>query len=395
MKITLLAPDVSGNCMGRVAILARVLARDYPVSIVGPAFGDGVWEPLSEFALPIEAIPFGPRRRDLKRLAAVEAAIDGDVVLACKPLLTSFGVALRQRRRGGCPVVVDVDDWETGFCRDYWRRHGWPRRLRHLASSAWRPQGTLSWSNGPYWERRVAEADGVLVSNAFLQRRFGGVRVWHGRDTVAFDPRQWDGAAERAARGIAAGGPLVTFFGTPAPYKGIDDLGQALVDSRHTDARLLWIGAGQEPAARSLGERLEQRLGARLVRLGRQPLQDVPRLLSMADVVVVPQREVAATAGQMPAKLFDAMAAGKPTVATAVSDIPEALEGCGWVVPPGDPSALRDAIDEALDDPVEAARRGQAARQRAIERFSWDAMQSALRPLFDELDGAIRRRRLA
>jgi len=40
----------------------------------------------------------------------------------------------------------------------------------------------------------------------------------------------------------------------------------------------------------------------------------------MGDVVIIPQRENFATLGQMPAKVFDAMAMAKPTIATNVSD---------------------------------------------------------------------------
>ena len=79
----------------------------------------------------------------------------------------------------------------------------------------------------------------------------------------------------------------------------------------------------------------------------------------------------------MPAKLFDAMALGVPAISTAVSDIPEVLEGAGWVVPPNSPDALREAIRQRFRDPGEAARRAGVARQRCVERFSWDAMSAA------------------
>lgn len=65
----------------------------------------------------------------------------------------------------------------------------------------------------------------------------------------------------------------------------------------------------------------------------------------------------------MPAKIFDAMAMGRPIVATAVSDIPDILsEGCGLIVTPGDVYALAEAIAYMLDDPAAAERMGFAAR---------------------------------
>jgi len=69
-----------------------------------------------------------------------------------------------------------------------------------------------------------------------------------------------------------------------------------------------------------------------------------------------------------------------------VSDIPTVLEGAGWVVPPNSPDALRDAIRERFADPVEAARRAAVARQRCIERYSWDAMARDLQDVFERLE---------
>src|SRR5207244_387393 len=62
--------------------------------------------------------------------------------------------------------------------------------------------------------------------------------------------------------------------------------------------------------------------------VGEIPFDDVPRYLVAADVVAVPQRATTDTLGQVPAKLFDAMALGRPIVSTAVSMIPEILGGC-------------------------------------------------------------------
>jgi glycosyltransferase involved in cell wall biosynthesis len=112
---------------------------------------------------------------------------------------------------------------------------------------------------------------------------------------------------------------------------------------------------------------------------------DVPRWLVGADVVAVPQRETADTVGQVPAKIFDAMALARPVVSTRVSMIPEILDGCGVVVPPGDVRALAAALRGLLDDPARAAAMGRRARARCEAAYSFRAARERLFPLFERL----------
>ncbi|MGH7374014.1 MAG: glycosyltransferase, partial [Candidatus Rokuibacteriota bacterium] len=126
--------------------------------------------------------------------------------------------------------------------------------------------------------------------------------------------------------------------------------------------------------------------GVRLV--GPVPIGEVPAYLGAADVVVVPQRESSDTRGQVPAKLFDAMALGRPLVSTRVSMIPEILEGCGLLVEPGDVPGLAGAIGHLLDHPDEARALGAAARRRAIDRYSFESARRALFPLVERARAA-------
>ena len=73
----------------------------------------------------------------------------------------------------------------------------------------------------------------------------------------------------------------------------------------------------------------------------------------------------------MPLVVVEAMDAGVPIVASAVSGIPEVVEDgeTGWLVPPEDPAALARALERVLTDPAEARRRGEAGRRRAAERY--------------------------
>src|SRR5262249_31601301 len=216
------------------------------------------------------------------------------------------------------------------------------------------------------------------VASRFLERRFGGTLVPHVRDTDVWDPKRWDGGPVRAS--LDAGGrAVVMFLGTPRAYKGVDDLVDAV--GRLADRAVL-AGVGVEPQREAAG-RWRALPHVRLI--GEIAFDDVPRHLAAADVVAVPQRATTDTVGQMPAKLFDAMALGRPIVATAVSMIPETLEGCGVLVPPQNPIALRAALSRLLADPGGAAELGRRARERCPDRYSFTAARAVLFPLIDDL----------
>ncbi len=73
-----------------------------------------------------------------------------------------------------------------------------------------------------------------------------------------------------------------------------------------------------------------------------------------------------------------AMAAGLPVIVSAVGEAPvTAAGGAGLVVPPGDAPALAAALRRLLADPAAAARMGETARARVLERFGEDAFRRA------------------
>ena len=371
MKISILAFDLSDNATGRADLLARLLAPRWEVEVVGPRFGDAVWPPALGGGVPHGALPIGRAARYPRfagRWRELAARADGDVLYASKPRPTSYGAALLARRRRPRPLLLDIDDWEVGF----FRRGGvWGTAGR--AVNLGNPNG-LPWT----WlmERLVDRADAITVASRFLQRRFGGTLIPHARDTDAWDPARYDRGAARARLGLGDE-PVVMFLGTPRGHKGVDDLVEAM-DLVGGAARLVLVGA--DPASES-GRRWASRPRVRV--LGPIPFDAVPRYLVAADAVAVPQRATSDTAGQVPAKLFDAMALARPIVSTAVSMIPEILDGCGVLVPPGDVTALAAALRRLLEDRPGAVELGRRARERCRERYSFTAAREALFPLVE------------
>jgi glycosyltransferase involved in cell wall biosynthesis len=379
MKVSIIASDLSDNATGRADLLARLLAPRFEVEVVGVRFGDSVWPPVAGGPVLYRALAAPASPRLLGAVPALLKLVDGDVILASKPRPTSFGLGMLARHAGGRrrPLLLDVDDWEIGFFLRSGRRAALTQmfKLRHPNGLAW------TW----LMDRLIPEADALIVASRFLERRFGGVLVPHVRDTDAWTPERFDRAAARARLGLN-GERVVMFLGTPWAYKGIDDLVEA-VAGLPAGVRLILVGvrAGSGHARRWAG-----RPEVTLVDL--VPFDEVPRYLIAADVVAVPQRDTPDTRGQLPAKLFDAMALGRPIVSTRVSMIPEILDGCGVVVPPGDVPALREGLRGLLADRDRATVLGQRARARCVEHYSFAAARRDLFPLIDDLTESRRHR---
>ena len=366
MKITFLCFDLSDNSLGRAALLAGGLARHHEVELVGPMKGKAVWFPLKDLDLAVRPFPWQRLPRFACTVREVLRSIETDLLFACKLRPTSFGVGVLKKRQSGIPLLVDIDDWELGF---YYHTGFWGKLGRFL---------NLSNPNGlPYtWlmERLVGQADGITVSNRFLQERFSGTLIPHCRDTRVLDPARHDGRKIREQLGLQ-NKKVVMFLGTPRGHKGVEDLLAAVQKVQDPQVHLVVVGL-DNPEQFMAGR--PEELVARLTALSKVPLEELPGYLAAADAMVSPQRRTSDTVGQMPAKIFDAMAMGKPIISTRVSDIPEVLGESGYLVEPGSVDELARAIEHVTRHPEEAAARGRRARERCIELYDTRVMEARL-----------------
>jgi len=343
------------------------------VELIGPARQGGIWPPLADIQLPVKFFPWRRYPGFLATARDILQAADGDVIFACKLRPTSFGLGLLKSRR--VPLLVDIDDWELGF----FYRHGfWSQTGQFL---------NLSNPNGlPYtWmmERLVSRADGVTVSNRFLQNRFGGELLYHCRDTAVLDPDKFDPSAIRKKLGLQHK-KLLMFLGTPRAHKGIGDAIRAMENIRCPDVQLVLVGAptGQADPVMRLADAKKN-----ITVLPAIPFAEIGDYLAAADVVLIPQRRTSDTAGQMPAKLFDAMAMAKPVISTRVSDIQNILQGCGYLVEPDHVPQLAEAINHAFSHADEARRLGQKAREKCQKLYNINVLEEKLLALVRRATG--------
>ena len=109
---------------------------------------------------------------------------------------------------------------------------------------------------------------------------------------------------------------------------------------------------------------------------------DVCDLLSSCDLFVLPSLFEG-----LPLSVLEAMAAGKPVVATAIGGTDEAVVHgeTGLLVPPANPAALAKAMRMVLSDHVMSRRLGAAGRARAHQEFSTETMVQRITKIYGEL----------
>ena len=235
----------------------------------------------------------------------------------------------------------------------------------------------------PLMRRTLRRADAIIVSDAALVENTPLLREFAGKcHTVPFgvDVAKYHQPSPRHDR-VNTRGRLVLACGRLVPYKGFDVLVRAAVGQSFE----VWIvGEGRE---RERLEQLIESLGVadRVRLLGSVPESERVKLMSIADVFVMPSVTSAETFGLVQ---LEAMAAGRPIVNTALdTGVPHvARDGIEAItVPPGDAGKLGDAINTLIADPERRQRMGLAARQRAITRYSTTAFKEGVETVYRQV----------
>jgi glycosyltransferase involved in cell wall biosynthesis len=234
----------------------------------------------------------------------------------------------------------------------------------------------------------------VIANSAATAATLPGVR----RLTVAHPGLAPEQLADTPRMPSTAQSPVVGVLGRISPTKAQLDFvrAAALAAADHPEARFRVVGAATFGA-----DDYERRVREEVTSLG------LTHRLEFTGFVDDPVRELDAMSvcvhtasvpepfGQV---VVEAMGRGVPVVAAAGGGVDEILtpdeEGqpLGWLVPPGDVTALARAIGEALDDPGEAGRRAHRAWERAGSRFTIDRTAGAITAVWRSVaSGSLRR----
>lgn len=317
----------------------------------------------------------------LRRLDAVLGGLPRPVVTHVHHLWDP--ALLRSLRRGG-PVVWSLHEFAacpTGNLyfepgHECHRAHGpgcIPHILFHGCAHTWNPRSL------PGRYRRTAQhaeilrsADAVLAYSGFVARhaRRNGVRAVRVAPLIVPDVPGWTPPPAT---------PRVLFAGRVTPNKGLEPLLKAV---RRLGVELDVVGDGwwradAEGKARDLG------LDGRVAWHGWQPPDRVDALYRGATVVAVPSLwpEPFGMVGP------EAMAHGRPVVASDTGGIPEWLDHgrTGFLVATGDDAELADALGTIIADPALARSMGETGAAEVRDRFSREAHVAALDTLHSDV----------
>lgn len=363
MNVALVLHSLCENNVGRAYPFAQALAGVGSIQPTMVGWRDrGELFPLLRGApWPIVEIDGSPRDPEA-RAALGQAVPPGTTLIHCFKNREHFPLAIDLARERNVPLLLDVDDWELGFTlKGIVERSGW----RALAQGRI-AQGAIA--NGLALEELARTApDGLTVNSGVLQAYFGGTLVYTAADGDVFRVDAQEGLSFRARHGIDPAAAVVGFLGVPQAYKGIDDLIEAFKGLRRELRAATLLVTGVE-SGNAYYDTLAGLPGAVLT--GYLPADAYPAAYAACDVIAIPQRARSECHMQTPAKLILGMAAGRAIVATSVGDIPAVLKGCGVLVPPSDPGAIRRAIGDLLADPARAESLGRSARSRFEEHFT-------------------------
>jgi glycosyltransferase involved in cell wall biosynthesis len=235
---------------------------------------------------------------------------------------------------------------------------------------------------------------GTLVNSTFLKmqilNRFPEipperVEVLHnGVDTTALDPVRYVHRTKvRQDLGVSERALLLTAVGRLTPVKNYPLLLRAATRAFQTfpETVLAVVGEGGElEMLRTLSRELNVADRVRFTGFRR----DVPEVLHASDLFV----HASLTEG-FPNAVLEAMAMGKPVVATDVGGVPElVLHGeTGLLVPSGDEGALTQALLRLLGDPEARRRMGDAGRSRAQQCFDQKTQIAKLETYLERMGG--------
>nr|MBA2564267.1 glycosyltransferase [Gemmatimonadota bacterium] len=272
--------------------------------------------------------------------------------------------------RYGIPVIYDMQSSlpEQMLSRPGFRNRGARTALR--ACEAWLLE------RADYVVTSAGLVDHVRVVNPQAD-----VRQWRYSSSPA-SASQVEIARVRETLGIPPGSRIVVYSGSFAPYQGLRELLGAMRHVLRQRPGTVFILVGAEgPGGATISDRAWDLIRTGSVHLlHRLPRESVAPYLGVADVLVSPRIH----GGNLPLKIFDYLATGRPIVATDIHAHRAVLDPSRSELVEPSAEGIAAGILRLLSDAEHAARLAASAREYASQHLGWLAFVQSVGELYGE-----------
>jgi glycosyltransferase involved in cell wall biosynthesis len=340
MKVSFFVHNLSENPIVRTYPIAKTFeAMGWETEVLGLLFdGKGIYEPYKNSFL-YKTINVNPTTKScLEHATALSKRAEGDLVYACKPLITTFLPALKASQKDkGKPLLLDVEDNDVEAFKT---RSGAPSILH----------SPTSYDVNHWLINYISRCCGVTVSSTHLRSIYGGKILLHGppgveKMTPIGSERQF---LLRKKLRLSKEKILLLFAGKSRPHKGIRKAVDVLSRLETTEMHLVLAGDPSQPDFRYAKEKM----GSRVTLLGEFNQAQMQFVNTACDIGLILQDENEYSRAQIPAKLLESFAHGRPVIATYTGDLPKLLgkksgSECsrGWLIKGDIDKELRSIVD--------------------------------------------------
>ncbi len=303
--------------------------------------------------------------------------------------------SLKNRLRSEVPDIVIATTWNVARgLKQLCRRHGVKlvtvihglevTRKMPLIKRRWL-QSTLLGSH------RVVAVSGFTRDAAVRRYKLprGHCRVLpNGVDAGRFQPGMDVTALKKRYR-LRDGEKVILTLARVIRRKGHDYVIRALpaLIEKHPALRYIICGPGDETFIDELRKLIDElNLKKHVTFTGYVESAELPLFYNLADVYIMPSREIAGDTEGFGITYLEANACEKPVIGGASGGVTDAIvEGeTGYLVPPTDAGMIGQRLDALLSDPRLAEKLGRAGRERILREYTWRALAGRLMKIIEE-----------
>jgi hypothetical protein len=176
--------------------------------------------------------------------------------------------------------------------------------------------------------------------------------------------------------------PYLLFVGQDIRRKGLPDLLGAFVRLIDKVEHNLVIVGPLAAEVQRLAPALTEQLKNRIVITGPQSPDDIPSYMQNCSLLILPSYEEG-----LPNVVLEAMACGKPVVATRITGTSEAVidKATGLLISPGQPLQLAQAIEWLIHNPHQAQEMGKRGQERVMAHFTWQQHAAKMAAIYEDV----------